>query len=117
MPLDLAQQALAEARVPGLSINSCTGDRWLVEEVDDPGGPDVAGTIEVPPGLAALASTPAHLEMTRVDVDKARSLGRLADSLGVAAAAVAAIGDGRNDLGMLGSPGWRSPPPTRTPTS
>jgi hypothetical protein len=62
---------------------------------------DIAHAVRVPAGLVALASTPTHLEVTRADVDKARALGLVCTGLGVAAGQVAAIGDGRNDLGML----------------
>lgn len=62
---------------------------------------DIAHAVPVPAGLVALASTPTHLEVTRADVDKARALGLVCTRLGVAAEEVVAIGDGRNDLGML----------------
>lgn len=63
--------------------------------------PDISTAVEVPAGLVALASTPTHLEVTRADVDKAGALGRLCAGRGIGAAQVLAIGDGRNDLGML----------------
>jgi hypothetical protein len=62
---------------------------------------DTAHVVRVPAGLVALASTPTHLEVTRADVDKARALRLVCTGLGVAAEQVVAIGDGRNDLGML----------------
>lgn len=64
-------------------------------------GVDMAGAVEVPDGLVGLASTSTHLEITRADVDKARALLRLCTQWGVGPAGVVAIGDGRNDLGML----------------
>jgi Cof subfamily protein (haloacid dehalogenase superfamily) len=62
---------------------------------------DIAHVVRVPEGLVALASTPTHLEVTRADVDKAEALGLVCARLGVSSEQVAAIGDGRNDLGML----------------
>ncbi|MGB7982174.1 MAG: HAD family hydrolase [Candidatus Nanopelagicales bacterium] len=148
MSLDLAQRVAAAARIAGLSINWCAGERWLVEALDDrvrhearivgcaaevvdlaaqtvgpdkllllgaEGGPDVAGAVEVPLGLVAMASTSTHLEITRVDVDKAHALARLAQGRGIPAAQVAAIGDGRNDLGMLRSAGLAIAPANAHP--
>lgn len=54
-----------------------------------------------PPGLVAVTSNPTYLEITRVGVDKARALARHCARRGIPSAAVVAIGDGRNDLGML----------------
>jgi Cof subfamily protein (haloacid dehalogenase superfamily) len=62
---------------------------------------DIVDVVSVPEGLVALASTPTHLEITRSDVDKADALARVCASRGVTPGEVAAIGDGRNDLGML----------------
>ncbi len=62
---------------------------------------DITGLVVVPDGLVALASTATHLEITRAGVDKADALSRLCARRGVSADQVAAIGDGRNDLGML----------------
>ena len=62
---------------------------------------EMAGAVEVPDGLVGLASTRTHVEITRADVDKARALLRLCTQWGVGPAGVVAIGDGRNDLGML----------------
>lgn len=62
---------------------------------------DIADLVTVPEGLVALASTPTHLEVTGADVDKGAALGRVCALRGIAAGEVMAIGDGRNDLGML----------------
>ncbi len=64
-------------------------------------GHDIAELVRVPDGLVALASTPTHLEVTRADVDKADALSRLCARRGITPDQVVAIGDGRNDLGML----------------
>lgn len=66
-----------------------------------PGRRDVADAVTIPEGLVAMASTPTHLEVTREDVDKGAALRRLCATWGIAPGDVAAIGDGRNDLGML----------------
>ena len=63
--------------------------------------PDIAHAVRVPAGLVALASTPTHLEVTRADVDKGDALRRLCIARGIEPDDVAAMGDGRNDLGML----------------
>ena len=76
---------------------------------------DIAHAVRVPAGLVALASTPTHLEVTRADVDKARALGHVCTRLGVAAEQVAAIGDGRNDLGMLEFAGFAVAPANAHP--
>ncbi len=65
------------------------------------GTEDLAGTVPIPAGLTALASTPTHLEVTREDVDKAVSLGRLCAARGIGPEHVMAMGDGPNDLAML----------------
>jgi Cof subfamily protein (haloacid dehalogenase superfamily) len=62
---------------------------------------DITEVVAVPEGLVALASTPTHLEVTRADVDKADALGRVCALRGITGDEVVAIGDGRNDLGML----------------
>jgi soluble P-type ATPase len=64
-------------------------------------GRDITDLVAVPEGLLALASTPTHLEVTRADVDKADALRRLCVRRGLGPDRVAAIGDGRNDIGML----------------
>lgn len=64
-------------------------------------GQDITELVTVPEGLVALASTPTHLEVTRADVDKADALSRLCARHGIDPDQVVAIGDGRNDLGML----------------
>ena len=66
-----------------------------------PAGRDIAEAVAIPEGLVALASTPTHLEVTREDVDKGGALRRLCATWGIAPGDVVAIGDGRNDLGML----------------
>lgn len=66
---------------------------------------DIAELVAVPEGLVALASTPTHLEVTRADVDKADALSRLCARHRITPDQVVAIGDGRNDLGMLGFAG------------
>ncbi len=109
-----------EARIVGsapdvvdLSAQTVGPDKLLL--LGAQGGPDVAGTIAVPPGLIALASTATHLEITRADVDKAHALARLAEARGIPADDVAAIGDGRNDLGMLGLAGLAIAPANAHP--
>ena len=64
-------------------------------------GWDITHLVAIPEGLVALASTPTHLEITRADVDKADALRRLCARRGLRPDQVAAIGDGRNDVGML----------------
>lgn len=60
---------------------------------------DVAA--QTPPGLVAVTSNPTYLEITRAGVDKAGALARHCARRSIPSAAVVAIGDGRNDLGML----------------
>lgn len=67
------------------------GQRDLLEGV-------AAGT---PSGLVAVTSNPTYLEITRAGVDKAGALARHCARRGIPTTAVVAIGDGRNDLGML----------------
>ena len=62
---------------------------------------DITHMIGVPEGLVARASTTTHLEITRADVDKAYALRRVCAFQAITAEEVVAIGDGRNDLGML----------------
>lgn len=62
---------------------------------------DITDLVTMPEGLVALASTPTHLEITRTDVDKSVALRRVCALRGISADQVVAIGDGRNDLGML----------------
>ena len=76
---------------------------------------DIAHAVRVPAGLVALASTPTHLEVTRADVDKAGRWADCAPGSGVAAEQVAAIGDGRNDLGMLAFAGFAVAPANAHP--
>ena len=66
---------------------------------------DIADAVAIPEGLVALASTPTHLEVTRADVDKGDALRRLCATRELTSDEVVAIGDGRNDLGMLGFAG------------
>ena len=66
-----------------------------------PAGRDIAGAVTIPEGLVAMASTPTHLEVTRAGVDKGAALRRICTMWGIAPGDVVAIGDGRNDLGML----------------
>jgi hypothetical protein len=51
--------------------------------------------------IRALTSKPIFLEILPVDADKGIALKRLASSLGVDRGAVMAMGDARNDLGMV----------------
>ncbi len=67
----------------------------------NPAGGDIGDAVVIPEGLVALASTSTHLEITRADVDKSDALRRLCAMRGIAAEEVVAVGDGRNDLGML----------------
>jgi Cof subfamily protein (haloacid dehalogenase superfamily) len=76
----------------------------------------IAGRPELVPALHALAGRlPAdcagsfshdnYLEVTRAGVDKAGALATLAGRLRVPLAETAAVGDGQNDLGLLGAVG------------
>lgn len=56
--------------------------------------------------LSIARSKPRYIEVTAPGVDKGRALASLADTLGVPAARVMAIGDSFNDLGMLAFAGW-----------
>jgi Cof subfamily protein (haloacid dehalogenase superfamily) len=63
----------------------------------------VAGRL--PGACAGHFSHDNYLEVTRAGVDKARALVTLAGRLGIPLAEAAAIGDGHNDLGLLGAVG------------
>jgi Cof subfamily protein (haloacid dehalogenase superfamily) len=96
-------------------------DRFLV--ADRPAGGTephklmlIAGRPELLPALHSLAGRlPAacsgyfshdnYLEVTRAEVDKAVAVGILAGHLGIPLAETAAVGDGQNDLGLLGAVG------------
>jgi hydroxymethylpyrimidine pyrophosphatase-like HAD family hydrolase len=78
-------------------------------------GQDIAHLVAIPEGLVALASTPTHLEITRADVDKADALRRLCLRRRLSPDRVAAIGDGRNDMGMLAFAGIAVAPATAHP--
>jgi hydroxymethylpyrimidine pyrophosphatase-like HAD family hydrolase len=76
----------------------------------------IAGRPELLPALHALAgrlpddcagyfSHDNYLEVTRAGVDKAGALARLAGRLQIPLAETAAVGDGQNDLGLLGAVG------------
>ena len=76
----------------------------------------IAGRPELVPALHALAGRlPAdcagffshdnYLEVTRAGVDKAGALATLAGRLRIPLAETAAVGDGQNDLGLLGAVG------------
>ena len=76
----------------------------------------IAGRPDLVPALGVLAGRlPAacaghfshdnYLEVTRAGVDKARALTVLAARLGIPLAETAAVGDGQNDLGLLGAVG------------
>ena len=88
-------------QVADLSVATEAPDKILLLGPPTTPGSDLAGTVAVPVGLVGFASTPTHLEITRSDVGKSAALVRLCSHLGVRPAEVAAIGDGRNDLGML----------------
>ena len=66
-----------------------------------PAGRDIADAVAIPEGLVAIASTSTHLEVTRAGVDKGAALRQLCATWEIAPGDVVAIGDGRNDLGML----------------
>lgn len=69
----------------------------------------------MPDGLTAQTSNPRYLEITRRDVDKAGALSDLCRARGIAPESVVAIGDGRNDLGMLGLAGMSVAPANAHP--
>jgi hydroxymethylpyrimidine pyrophosphatase-like HAD family hydrolase len=64
---------------------------------------DLAGRL--PADCAGSFSHDNYLEVTRADVDKAGALVRLAERLQIPLAETAAVGDGQNDLGLLGAVG------------
>lgn len=146
MPVGPAKEVVASARAAGMSISWFTGERWLVEGVDDlirqeaaivgcvpevadlsveVEAPDkilllahvhdIAHAVRVPAGLVALPSTPTHLEVTRADVDKGDALRRFCIARGIEPDDVAAMGDGRNDLGMLAFAGTAVAPANAHP--
>ncbi len=80
-----------------------------------PAGRDIAGAVTIPEGLVAMASTPTHLEVTRAGVDKGAALRRICTMWGIAPGDVVAIGDGRNDLGMLAFAGFAVAPANAHP--
>lgn len=74
------------------------------------GRPRLVGTLHalagrLPADCAGSFSHDNYLEVTRADVDKAGALATLAGHLGVPLAEAAAVGDGHNDLGLLGAVG------------
>jgi hydroxymethylpyrimidine pyrophosphatase-like HAD family hydrolase len=56
---------------------------------------------ELPSGLRAQVSNPTYLEVTHRDVDKSSAVRRYCTKHGIDPAAVVAIGDGPNDLGLF----------------
>lgn len=77
--------------------------------------PHALGGVVTPAGLTATPSTPTHLEVTRAGVDKGVALARLCSALEVPAGAVAAMGDGHNDLPMLAFAGTALAPANAVP--
>ncbi len=71
-----------------------------ISDADDRHGL-AAITRDLPEGCRASRSHPHYLEVTADGVDKAVAVERLAARLGTDLGAVAAIGDGDNDLAML----------------
>jgi Cof subfamily protein (haloacid dehalogenase superfamily) len=59
----------------------------------------------LPAACAGYFSHDNYLEVTAAGVDKAHALVVLADRLGIPLAEAAAVGDGQNDLGLLGAVG------------
>ena len=55
----------------------------------------------LPSGLQAQVSNPTYLEVTAAGVDKASAVAAYCTEAGIPAAAVVAIGDGPNDLGLF----------------
>jgi len=53
-----------------------------------------------------VRTDPEYLEFLNLEVDKGRSVVRLAEMLGIPAAEVMALGDGDNDATMLEAAGW-----------
>jgi Cof subfamily protein (haloacid dehalogenase superfamily) len=64
---------------------------------------DLAG--KLPADCAGSFSHDNYLEVTRAGVDKAEAMARLAERLGIPLAETAAVGDGQNDLALLGAVG------------
>jgi len=77
--------------------------------------PERLDGIEIPDGLVALRSTPTHLEVTAAGVDKVGALSRLCAARGIPPDRVAAMGDGHNDLAMLGWAGTAIAPANAAP--
>ena len=69
----------------------------------------------LPHGLAAQASNPNYLEVTRFDVDKASAVKKYCQTRGISAAEVVAIGDGPNDLGLFAFAGISIAPSNARP--
>jgi hypothetical protein len=63
--------------------------------------PGLADSLDLPPGVVVVESTPTHFEVTAAGVDKETALARVCRGLGIARNEVAAMGDGRNDRSML----------------
>ena len=59
----------------------------------------------LPGTVTATMSHPGFLEITSRGVDKASGIGPLADRLGLPLGAIAAVGDGPNDLGLFAAVG------------
>ena len=89
-------------------------DKLLVVAPGDPGV--LHGLARDLPGeLAAQISNPTYLEITRRDVDKAAAVARWCADRGVPPAAVVAIGDGPNDLGLFAFAGTAVAPANARP--
>ena len=69
----------------------------------------------MPTDLRAQTSNPTYLEVTRADVDKAAALAAHCAARGIPARSVVAMGDGRNDLGMLAYAGTAVAPANAHP--
>ncbi len=92
--------------------------RWLEQNprdmqkmliIDTPEGADRAQAAlreAFPHGACFLKSKPHFVEIAPENVDKGRSLARLAEHLGLAAEEVMAFGDGQNDVPMLEYAGY-----------
>ena len=70
---------------------------------------------DLPRGLAAQASNPNYLEITRFDVDKASAVKKFCQTKGISSAEVVAIGDGPNDLGLFAFAGISIAPANARP--
>lgn len=64
---------------------------------------ELAGAL--PDTVTATLSHPSCLEVTAAGVDKGSGIRPLAERLGIPVEAIAAVGDGRNDIGLFGSVG------------